>query len=329
VNHHAHFVEIKRLSTRLERCRGPMMAFRRITFIGHDASKHTFTVQYYQNRADFETEERGEETKPRVPSTSICRPQPLSPACQVGWILYQLERIRAYNNSKQEEAKEKEVEISRNEFLQVRLDAKNEVEAKYIPKTVISNTAANSFLHWSLFLGTRPQKVLISRETGLISSVESSPPLRGDKPFLGGSDVTPFRLTPNIQDFITPIGVEGLLTSSLLAISRGLLEPECDVQKQMWLLIRDDFMLWFKTQARDPASNERLEFRVCVAESIERIIKRMSQLSASNERAKAQAAEGTSSLPTTTVVAPIQQLINTATNPAIQSRNHDLYYPWF
>jgi phosphatidylinositol kinase/protein kinase (PI-3 family) len=27
-----------------------MMAFRRITFIGNDASKHTFTVQYHQTR---------------------------------------------------------------------------------------------------------------------------------------------------------------------------------------------------------------------------------------------------------------------------------------
>jgi hypothetical protein len=61
---------------------------------------------------------------------------------------------------------------------------------------------------------------------------------------------------------------------------------QCDVQKQMWLFIRDDFMTWFKAQARDPASNERLEFRVSVAESIERIIKRMSQLSASGERGK-------------------------------------------
>jgi hypothetical protein len=35
-------------------------------------------------------------------------------------------------------------------------------------------TATNSFLHWSLFLNMRPQKVLLSRETGLISSVEAS-----------------------------------------------------------------------------------------------------------------------------------------------------------
>ena len=36
----------------------------------------------------------------------------------------------------------------------------------------------------------------------------------------------PFRLTPNLQDFITPIGIEGLLTASMLALGRGLTEPE-------------------------------------------------------------------------------------------------------
>lgn len=39
-------------------------------------------------------------------------------------------------------------------------------------------------------------------------------------------ETTPFRLTPNIQDFITPAGTEGLLTASMVAIGRGLCEPE-------------------------------------------------------------------------------------------------------
>ena len=40
----------------------------------------------------------------------------------------------------------------------------------------------------------------------------------------------PFRLTPNLQDFITPIGIEGLLTASMLALGRGLTEPEVPFQ---------------------------------------------------------------------------------------------------
>ena len=46
-------------------------------------------------------------------------------------------------------------------------------------------------------------------------------------PVLIGTEL-PFRLTPNLQEFITPIGIEGLLTASMLALGRGLTEPEVD-----------------------------------------------------------------------------------------------------
>lgn len=50
--------------------------------------------------------------------------------------------------------------------------------------------------------------------------------MSASSPTLQQTDTTPFRLTPNVQDFITPTGMEGLVTSALLSLSRGLLEPE-------------------------------------------------------------------------------------------------------
>ena len=50
--------------------------------------------------------------------------------------------------------------------------------------------------------------------------------LSSANPTLQQTDMTPFRLTPNVQDFITPVGIEGLMTAALLSLSRGLLEPE-------------------------------------------------------------------------------------------------------
>jgi len=52
----------------------------------------------------------------------------------------------------------------------------------------------------------------------------------------------------------------------------------------MWLLVRDDFMLWFRAQGRNPSANERLEFKITVADAIEKILKKMSVMSAINER---------------------------------------------
>jgi transformation/transcription domain-associated protein len=37
-------------------------------------------------------------------------------------------------------------------------------------------------------------------------------------------EAVPFRFTPNIQHFITPVGIEGVFTSSILSIARALTE---------------------------------------------------------------------------------------------------------
>lgn len=50
----------------------------------------------------------------------------------------------------------------------------------------------------------------------------------------------PFRLTPNMQHFITPTGVEGLLTSAVMAMARSLTNPEFDLPSCLTLFLRDE-----------------------------------------------------------------------------------------
>ena len=45
-------------------------------------------------------------------------------------------------------------------------------------------------------------------------------------PVLQSSEAVPFRFTPNMQHFVTPNGMEGLMTSGIMAIGRCLTEPE-------------------------------------------------------------------------------------------------------
>jgi transformation/transcription domain-associated protein len=45
-------------------------------------------------------------------------------------------------------------------------------------------------------------------------------------PVIHNAEAVPFRFTPNMQHFVTPIGIEGLMTSGMMAIARGLTEPE-------------------------------------------------------------------------------------------------------
>jgi transformation/transcription domain-associated protein len=53
-----HFVEIKRVATRLERCRTPLLAFKRFSFIGHDGSIHPFIVQFHPPTRNVRRDER-------------------------------------------------------------------------------------------------------------------------------------------------------------------------------------------------------------------------------------------------------------------------------
>jgi transformation/transcription domain-associated protein len=50
--------------------------------------------------------------------------------------------------------------------------------------------------------------------------------LASTAPVFATNDAVPFRLSPNIQHFIGPIGIEGILTSGIMAIGRCLTEPE-------------------------------------------------------------------------------------------------------
>jgi hypothetical protein len=61
-----------------------------------------------------------------------------------------------------------------------------------------------------------------------------------------------------------------------------------DVEKQMHLFIRDDFMAWFKAQGRNPSTDNLLEFRMSVAQAIEKIIQRMASMTGETERKKAR-----------------------------------------
>lgn len=50
------------------------------------------------------------------------------------------------------------------------------------------------------------------------------------KPEFANTEPVPFRLTPNIQNFITPIGIEGVLVTGIMSIARALTESEVSLR---------------------------------------------------------------------------------------------------
>jgi transformation/transcription domain-associated protein len=91
-----------------------------------------------------------------------------------------------------------------------------------------------------------PSRFHISRSTGLIYCSEFLPgksfgiavvfltcsrlrlclAFNASIPVFASPEAVPFRLTPNMQHFLTPIGVEGILTAGVMSIGRCLTEPE-------------------------------------------------------------------------------------------------------
>lgn len=64
-------------------------------------------------------------------------------------------------------------------------------------------------------------------KTLLVANVIHSPiGVASQAPVFASNDTVPFRFTPNMQRFLGPILIEGLLTTGILAIARCLTEPD-------------------------------------------------------------------------------------------------------
>lgn len=135
------------------------------------------------------------------------------------------------------------------ELLNLKVEIFEEIASRYVPETVLSTyltkqmstyedlwclrkaftrqMAATSFLSYILSVGHRqPQKLNISLKTGNVWFAEPVPTIAASSVLLTNSEPVPFRLTPNIQNFITPAGLEGLFSSALLSIGRSLCDAE-------------------------------------------------------------------------------------------------------
>lgn len=106
--------------------------------------------------------------------------------------------------------------------------------------------ATTSFMTYLFSIANRwPARFLISRSTGVVAMTDLLPGLpfsfhftisfihrttcsgfASAQPVFATSDVVPFRLTPNMQQFLGKIFTEGILAPGIMAIGRALTEPE-------------------------------------------------------------------------------------------------------
>ncbi|KAJ3074848.1 hypothetical protein HDU98_010028 [Podochytrium sp. JEL0797] len=103
--------------------------------------------------------------------------------------------------------------------------------------------AAVTFMTYLFSIGHRhPSKFHISMKTGDIWTSDLLPTISNANFLISNVESVPFRLTPNIQHFITPMGMEGVFTSGVMSIARALTEPESDLDDYLSIFIRDELL---------------------------------------------------------------------------------------
>ena len=96
-------------------------------------------------------------------------------------------------------------------------------------------------------------------------------------PMFSSLELVPFRLTPNIQELIGPIGSEGIFSMHMMIIAQCLSDPEYEIDHFMNLFIKDDILSWYAQRTRY-VSQDPPNLREIVKHNVEYLIKRLGQL---------------------------------------------------
>ncbi|KAI0921097.1 hypothetical protein AcW2_006184 [Taiwanofungus camphoratus] len=236
----------------------------------------------------------------------------------------------------------------KNEFLTLKKDMLDEVMTKIVPQDILSRymirtmddpcelwrmrkqfalqIAATSFMTYVICLTSRlPSRFHLSRTTGQIAMSEVIPGVAGHAPIFASNDAIPFRLTPNIQHFLGPVLIDGIVACGIMAIGRCLTEPEFDLEQQLCLFARDEVMVW--AQGRGKPWTFDLSFRTNVAANIDGVVKRAEVLACKITRE--QAISNAQNPTTTPVLDTVTKMISAATQPINLTKMSEMFIPWF
>ncbi|RKP06117.1 phosphatidylinositol kinase, partial [Thamnocephalis sphaerospora] len=185
-------------------------------------------------------------------------------------------------------------------------------------KRFTTQLAASAFLTHTLGVnGRSPHKYHVSRTTGNIWTAELFPCMCALTQDFATTDAVPFRLTPNLQHFITPSGIEGTFSASLMCIANAFVESRAEVDDLLGIFVRDELSAW-------NTSSIRPTFIATPAEG-----------HAANNAAGTAApnAPSVTDMPPDAMLVPLNQsildLVAQATNPQKMAQMGCVWMPWF
>ncbi|KAM0751100.1 hypothetical protein T439DRAFT_380110 [Meredithblackwellia eburnea MCA 4105] len=216
-------------------------------------------------------------------------------------ILLHTERVRALHRATPS--------LTRQEIWNGRQDVAEEIRTKMVPddllkKYIVKSMSSPSelwhirkqmtlqlasfiFATYVMSMGARvPSRIHISRSTGKMYTSDMLPSIIPNKPEFINAEAVPFRFTPNLQRFITPIGTEGLLTSSMLAIARCLTESEFDFEHRLSIFVKEEVTIWVQMAKVEG----RVNIREIVLGNVDSIVRKAAVMSCKMEREKSPSA---------------------------------------
>ncbi|CAG8494359.1 1120_t:CDS:10, partial [Paraglomus occultum] len=213
------------------------------------------------------------------------------------------------------------------------LEVAEDIAAKFIPSDILSKylsrcmkshsdlwmlrkqftkqMASITFMTYTMAVGQRhPPKFIISTNTGNIWMTDLTPNMANYvlavSPLMATPESVPFRLTRNLQTFMTPIGVEGVFASSLMAIGQSLIDPEFDLSQYLSIFVRDEVAAWFFMNQKQCTE---VQLKQKITTNVNVIVQRARELSCKDVREKPPKD------PKVIVNHGILELIAKATNP--------------
>ncbi|PLW40616.1 hypothetical protein PCANC_13021 [Puccinia coronata f. sp. avenae] len=191
------------------------------------------------------------------------------------------------------------------DLITTKLEIGDEITTKLIPDTILKNFFYKSmrtagdlwyfrkrmtiqyasfiFVSYIFSLSLRyPHRITFDRSSGAVFTTDMFPSVSPNKPEFGHTEAVPFRFTPNIQQFLTRQNIEGLLTSTLMAIGKVLVQREGELEHNLSIFIRDEVMSWnIIAQAK---MSEDFNTREVISKNIDMVVKRSRLLACEMER---------------------------------------------
>jgi transformation/transcription domain-associated protein len=151
-----------------------------------------------------------------------------------------------------------EIQLRGSQITHVTLrDIFNEIQTKMIPKTILKLWASKTFTSatdywtfrkmftlqlalWSIFeyafhlTRLNPDMMYLHQDSGLINVSYMKFDLEDATGEMDASRSVPFRLTPNITEFMTSMGLQGPFTATIMATARCLLQPNYQVRVEIF-----------------------------------------------------------------------------------------------